>query len=309
MSWGEASWIVEQLSSDKIASNDLLFLMDYKQYGEEAGVYQNKDVLKSVLMTWYAINDLKLRKEAVISADSNGQVGKLLVKQYGINLPQLTQYATLDAIKNTTDVSIANEFYAPDGKFRWLFDDEILTDSFYTEPLLILLAEEKYPVVTAASTKFRNLYGDEIKTSVDRMLYIRTLPGEWWNGFNDQTFLSEAASALADRYVTKSNSRSVTNTSHGLVTGPTISDVTALISTNLKATNGSSVSQEVRLNGKTISRGVSSNSSSNYNVDSTIYYFEPTDTIYQITYGYADHEWYPAIASYVAVTNQLKEIT
>lgn len=191
--------------------NDLLYIMDYKQFGENSGVFQNKDALKRALMTWYAVNDLALRNEAAVSAESNNQVGELLAKQYGINQPQLKQYKTFDAIKRSSDKSILDELYLPNGKLRWLFDGSILTDDFYipeTVRSLYYDNDQEAPVQAAVNT-FYNAYSDEFASTFEKAMEVYNMPSVWKNTFWNQTWLSKLFNSLNDAGEVRSTSASL----------------------------------------------------------------------------------------------------
>ncbi len=244
--------------------NDLLYIMDYKQYGESSGVYQNKDALQKALMTWYAINDTALRKEAVQTANSLGRVGELLSKQYGANLPQLAQYKTFDAIKATADPVIIDAFYKENGVFRWLFSSNVLNADFYNaETLLSLFESNRDDLDQSVYDSFYNTYKEHYNESIDLADTVYRTGGKWWAAFNNQTWLS----SLYNKCVTDSNVKTSTASVSGTgdssagtrtVNGNVVYNAKVVLRAFIQGKVGAVASAGVTCDGVTTNLGLSS---------------------------------------------------
>lgn len=212
--------------------NDLLYIMDYKQFGESSGVFQHKDALAKALMTWYAANDLALRKEAVISANSNDCVGELLAKQYGINLPQLKEYKTFDAIKHSEDLEIAQALYTAEGKLSWLFDEEVLDDTFYTSRAAVLMFEN--PVAGTVASPLVDIFyadkGDEYASTIDKSLLVYNKGPEYRAKFINDDWIQKVYNHSSDIRKTASISKNfTTSASMSRITSDTTADTQVLL--------------------------------------------------------------------------------
>lgn len=78
-----------------------IWLNDYKTYGENSYVFQNKDILHTLYNSKIAINDNNIYREAFqYVVDSGGHVGKFLKNAYGISDVGFDNLPTLESIKN-----------------------------------------------------------------------------------------------------------------------------------------------------------------------------------------------------------------
>ena len=223
--------------------NDLLYIMDYKQFGESSGVFQNKDALSKALMTWYAVNDTTIRKDAVISANSDGRVGELLAKQYGVNLPQLKEYKTFDAIKNSNDLEIAQALYTEEGKLSWLFDEEVLDDTFYTSRTALLMFEN--PVEGTVASPLVDIFytdkGNEYASTIDKSLLVYNKGPEYRTKFINDDWIQKVYNHSSDARKTATISKKFTESaSMSRITSATAADTKVLL--RLAASHNGSVS-------------------------------------------------------------------
>lgn len=266
--------------------NDLLYIMDYKQYGESSGVYQNKDALQKALMTWYAVNDTALRKEAVVSANSNDRVGELLAKQYGVNLPQLKQYTTLDAIKRSTDKAVLDELYLTGGKLRWLFSSDILDDDFFTAAnSKVYFDDGELNIVSAVAAAYYNGYKDATPLTYNGAKSVQDKGSVWWTPFDNQTWLDDLYAALSEQHdvQTRSVSGTVNSSNNGSASDSPVAGISAVISIYARrylGGTGSIVTNRIYNSSGEMIGSVSTNST-DYTSAVSKYVFIQTESAYQ----------------------------
>lgn len=82
--------------------NHLIWLNDYKTYGTNSYVYNDKDILHEMYESPISINDISMQNEVISYATSKGVVGKILQGLYGVNkqLDWSTIYTLDDILYN-----------------------------------------------------------------------------------------------------------------------------------------------------------------------------------------------------------------
>ncbi len=97
-----SDWALGKKMNSQIADvplNHLIWLNDYKTYGEDSYVFQNKDILHELYASPIAANDRGIFSEALSwIIEQNEQVGSWLSKRYSIK-------ADLKSLETIEDVS------------------------------------------------------------------------------------------------------------------------------------------------------------------------------------------------------------
>ena len=111
MSWDE---IKKGVNSDlSVPLNHLIWLNDYKTYGKDSYVFQNKDILHELYMSSVAINDMNINPEAIDYAKNNNCIGSAVKSVYGIDTSlNWSDVHTVDDLinnKDTLSCAITNE--------------------------------------------------------------------------------------------------------------------------------------------------------------------------------------------------------
>lgn len=120
MSWSE----VKKINSDFINSplNHLIWLNDYKTYGQNSYVYNNKDIWNELMSDYkLCVNDTSTSQISILYSDSIGEAGKAFESIYGSSV-----YGThsLDDCETIEDVYVKDQdvFVYTYNKFSWLRD-------------------------------------------------------------------------------------------------------------------------------------------------------------------------------------------
>ena len=83
MSWDE---IKKGVNSDlNVPLNHLIWLNDYKTYGEDSYVFQNKDIWNELMMSRCAINDRSVAGHVHQYANEHNRIGEVMNLTYGID--------------------------------------------------------------------------------------------------------------------------------------------------------------------------------------------------------------------------------
>lgn len=218
MSWGE---IRKAVNSDlNVPLNHLIWLNDYKTYGEDSYVFARKDILHELYRDYrITINDKKIRKEAMLYAESIGETGLALAQQYDCDLPSVAEYSTFDEINQNGNIRFLEETYLDNGKLRWLFDAGILTSTFYIASNVNMLIKECSVenfgnfIDSNAVTIWYNDPGiyDEITKGVDVAIRLYNIGGRIWSKCSNQTYYK----AIYDYESTKGNVRTIVGYTSG----------------------------------------------------------------------------------------------
>lgn len=225
-------WLNSQVTD--VPLNHLIWLNDYKTYGENSYVFQNKDILHELYEDYkLTINDLRCRVEAMKYAVEHEQVGKSLSEIYGGGFEQLRNYKTFDEINSCVDLFFAECTYLSDGSLKWLFDNGILDKSFYTVSNVQNLLQNSKKQVSAlikdeaVDAWYTGTY-DEISAGVDAALKVFDIGGKFWAKCTNQTYMK----AVYDHENNLGNivtSQATVNRSNSPVKGTTISNAKALV--------------------------------------------------------------------------------
>jgi len=100
---GKLNKIIESSSGSASADTHLIWLNDYKTFGEDSYVFQNKDILHELYEDFsLVIHDMLIRVEALEYADKNNLAGQYLAAAYDIS--------NADSVKNiqTTSALVQN---------------------------------------------------------------------------------------------------------------------------------------------------------------------------------------------------------
>lgn len=230
MSWGE----VKKINSDlKVPLNHLIWLNDYKTYGVNSYVFQNKDMLHELYRDYrLSINDKAIRKEAIQFAESIGETGLAISYQYDSDLSSVSEYSTFDEINQSGNIRFLEETYLDGCLLQWLFDDGLLDESFYlSKNMYILLEQSNKEVATLIKDAVVNAwytdYYNEISSGIDAAITVYNFGGKLWAKCQNQTY----SKAIYDHENSNGNIRTIS----GYTAGSAGTNTTIGVLSNVKA--------------------------------------------------------------------------
>ena len=130
--------------------NHMIWLNDYKTYGENSYVFQNKDILHELLLSSVAVNDKATSREAFEYAKSQNQFGNYIQNMYGI-----------DRSLNWSNVKTVDDIISDDDILAYTITHETLLPS-----LIGSLVENEYAMNAICNSKdaMSILYNDYLNS-------------------------------------------------------------------------------------------------------------------------------------------------